>query len=161
VTTIGHDYWYVVSQWLGVSEPSLKTKLWKVLSSAAPSHLQRAEILRDQNRSGEALADLEAVMQSPVNFSGTIPETLLLRGQIHFDRNEEQQALQDFMSVLEQDDSAGWTIAEAYLGSGAVLASPGEHDEARLALTAAAKHPEAGEAVRRQADRMLLSMEGN
>jgi Tfp pilus assembly protein PilF len=115
------------------------------------AHLQRAEILRDQNRSGEALADSDAVMQSPVNFSGTVPEALLLRAQIHFERGEEELALQDFRSVLERDDSAGWMIAEAYLGGGLILASLGELEEARVALTTAVEHPQAGEAVRRQA----------
>jgi hypothetical protein len=52
-------------------------------------------------------------------------------------------------------------LAEAYLGGGVILASLGELDEARIALTAAYEHPEAGEAVRRQAGRMLSSIEGN
>jgi len=125
------------------------------------AHLQRAEILADQNRSADALADIEAVMRSPVNFSGTVPRALVLRGQIHWERDEAQLALQDFRAVLEQDDATGSTIAQAYLGVGAMLASIGEHDEARVALTAASEHPEANEAVRREAGRILSSMESN
>ncbi len=125
------------------------------------AHLQRAEILADQNRNADALADIEAVMQSPVNFSGTVPEALVLRGQIQWEMGKEQLALQDFRAVLEQDDAAGSTIARAYLGSGAILANIGEHDEARIALTAASEHPGANEAVRQQAARILSSMESN
>jgi tetratricopeptide (TPR) repeat protein len=125
------------------------------------AHLQRAEILADQDRSAEALADIEAVMNSPVNFPGTLPEALVLRGQIQWERGEEQLALQDFRAVLEQDDAAGSTIAQAYLGGGAILANIGDHDEARIALTAASEHPEASEVVLRQAGRILSSLEGS
>src|SRR5438128_8141362 len=104
------------------------------------AHLQRAEIFADENRSAEALDAVEAVMQSPVNFSGTIPRALVLRGQIHWEKGEAQLALKDFRAVLEQDDARGSTMAQAYLGGGAILASLGEHDEARIALTAASEH---------------------
>src|SRR5712692_3691938 len=122
------------------------------------ARLQRGRILQSQQLDAKALSDLDDVIQSPVNFYGTVPEALVVRGKVHIHSGEREKALEDFMAALAQDDADGVTVAEAYLGCGEVLASLGHLSEAKTAFLAARDHPDGEERVKSEAEDMLSSL---
>jgi tetratricopeptide (TPR) repeat protein len=123
------------------------------------AHLDRAWIWQQQGRSSEAIADLDRVVESPLNFEGAKPQALVLRGNAYFYLEKDEEALRDFVNALAQEDADGSTIAEAYFGSGAVLATMDQLDDARAALAAAREHPDASEEVKQQSIDLIKALE--
>ena len=123
------------------------------------ARLQRARVFQWERRSAEASADLDIVIGSPVNFEGSLPEALVMRGQIRLGTNEDKEALNDFTNALAQTDADGSVIAEAYFGAGVCLLAMDQVDDAHIALIAAQEHPEASDFVRKQSAEILSSFE--